>query len=97
MCCIIHICLQGLGFEAFKEIQLEAIYVNQKLRRDCILATATGGGKTVPIIMASLLSKKLVVVVCPLKALMEEQIEKLKKMQIGSELTMAGDFDDVKK
>jgi len=91
-----------LKLDDFNPLQAEAIYVTHHLKRDCVLAIATGQGKSLISMMVHLLSRGVnkatgkgkIVVVVPLKALCEDQMRKLLEKFPGLRvLTFQGEVD----
>jgi ATP-dependent DNA helicase RecQ len=74
-------------------LQLSAQYTH----KDVVLSLPTGAGKgvcfQVPAIVACKLRKQITVVVCPLKALMADQVDKLRRRGIPAEMFGAADKD----
>ena len=65
-----------MKFRQFKPLQLEALYAHLDLKRD-VLSTATSGGKSLAFIISQSDTDKVVLIVSPLRALMEDQIHEL--------------------
>jgi len=87
--------LRKLKFRQFKPLQLEALYAHLDLKRDVLLSTATSGGKSLAFIISQSDTDKVVLIVSPLRALMEDQIHKLDvefNMKGKSLMTMSGEL-----
>ena len=67
----------------WSETQLSVLPHMLERRGDCVVSMPTGGGKSVlfqgPAIYRAMFSRKLSLVVTPLRALMQDQVEELKK------------------
>lgn len=71
------------GFEGWRDNQEGIVdYILEK-RGDCIISIPTGGGKSIlfqgPAISRAMLTRKLSLVITPLRALMQDQVEELWK------------------
>jgi len=76
-----------LGFDTFRPLQLEALY-SICSGKDTVLALGTGGGKTVPGILPHFLLGGTVINVCPLLALMDDQIRSLRAFATAGGYTL---------
>lgn len=72
------------GFNSFRPFQRE-IVENFLAQRDCFVCLATGAGKSLCFVMPAILSCKLVLVVSPLVALMQDQVLRLRELGIAAE------------
>lgn len=72
---------QVWGYDDFRPPQGEII-ANLLDRKDCLIILATGGGKSICFQLPALLQYGLTLVVSPLVALMEDQVQDLKKAQL---------------
>ena len=71
------------GFDDYKNSQQEII--KEVLEgKDILTVMPTGGGKSLCYQLPSILDNKLVVVISPLKSLMEDQVNDLQKLNINS-------------
>lgn len=72
-----------IGGNPWTETQLSVLPHILEKRGDCIVSMPTGGGKSVlfqgPAIYRAMYSRKLTLVVTPLRALMQDQVEELQK------------------
>lgn len=71
------------GFNGWRDNQESIVDYMLEKRGDCIISMPTGGGKSIlfqgPAISRAMLSKKLTLVITPLRALMQDQVEELWK------------------
>ena len=74
---------QYWSFDTFRDKQLEIIS-NVLDQKDCLALLPTGGGKSICYQVPGLMSEGLCLVVSPLIALMEDQINQLKKRGISA-------------
>ena len=72
------------GFDEFRDKQLEIIKYILEDKRDCSVVMATGSGKSLPFQFCSVYSKKTVLVISPLISLMNDQLMKLKNLNISA-------------
>lgn len=75
--------LSQWGYNSWRDNQEGIIDYMLEKRGDCIISMPTGGGKSIlfqgPAICRAMLSKKLTLVITPLRALMQDQVEELWK------------------
>ena len=69
------------GYDTFKPLQREII-ANVQERRDTLVIMATGGGKSLTYQVPALMFDGLTVVVSPLIALMKDQVEQLRALDV---------------
>ena len=78
--------VQKLGFSEFREGQLEALYsistTEDHIAVDCVFASGTGHGKTLPGILPQIMYGGTVLNVCPLSALADDQLAKLHSFKL---------------
>ncbi len=71
------------GFNGWRDNQESIVDYMLEKRGDCIISMPTGGGKSIlfqgPAISRAMLSRKLTLVITPLRALMQDQVEELWK------------------
>lgn len=90
--------LHKFGHQTFLPLQEEAIesIINAK---DLLLISPTGGGKSLVYQLAALRLDGVAVIVCPLLALMSQQVEKLKQLGVKAEFLNStlnpGEQDDL--
>lgn len=69
------------GFNGWRDNQESIVDYMLEKRGDCFISMSTGGGKSIlfqgPAISRAMLSRKLTLVVTPLRALMQDQVEEL--------------------
>lgn len=69
------------GFECWRNNQESIVDYMLEKKGDCIISMPTGGGKSIlfqgPIISRAMLTRKLSLVIMPLRALMQDQVEEL--------------------
>jgi ATP-dependent DNA helicase RecQ len=75
---------QVFGFEAFRDGQSEAIKALMNGESACVVFP-TGAGKSICYQLPGILFEKLTIVVCPLIALMKDQVEFLKSKNVQAE------------
>ncbi|KMS95794.1 hypothetical protein BVRB_004930 [Beta vulgaris subsp. vulgaris] len=83
------------GHSEFRGKQLEAIEAVLS-GRDCFCLMPTGGGKSMCYQIPALAKNGIVLVVCPLIALMENQVKALKEKGIGAEFLSSTQTSSVK-
>ncbi|KAF7826911.1 ATP-dependent DNA helicase Q-like 3 isoform X1 [Senna tora] len=83
------------GFSDFRGKQLEAIQAVLS-GRDCFCLMPTGGGKSLCYQIPALVKTGIVLVVCPLIALMENQVMSLKEKGIAAEFLSSTQTADAK-
>jgi ATP-dependent DNA helicase RecQ len=90
--------LAKFGHKAFLPLQEEAIE-SVITGQDLLLISPTGGGKSLVYQLAALRLDGVAVIVCPLLALMSQQVEKLKSMGVRAEFLNStlnpGEQDDL--
>lgn len=84
-----HTLKQYWGFDAFRELQLEAIN-SISSGNDTLVLMPTGGGKSIIYQVPTLSNEGLCLVVTPLIALMKDQIDKLRSKRILAESIHSG-------
>ena len=84
-----HLLKQHWGFEAFRPLQKEIIETILD-GKDCFALLPTGAGKSVCYQIPALMMDGLCLVVSPLIALMQDQVNRLKTLDIPAELVHAG-------
>lgn len=71
------------GFNGWRDNQESIVDYMLEKRGDCIISMPTGGGKSIlfqgPAISRAMLTRKLTLVITPLRALMQDQVEELWK------------------
>lgn len=71
------------GFNSWRDNQESIVDYMLEKRGDCIISMPTGGGKSIlfqgPAISRAMLTRKLTLVITPLRALMQDQVEELWK------------------
>lgn len=76
-----HISKIFLAGKPFRENQLPYLQYILQVRKDLLVTLPTGGGKSIlfqgPAVYRSAFTGRLTLVICPLKALMEDQVQKL--------------------
>lgn len=77
---------ERFGHDSFKEGQLEAIKVLLEKKMNTLVVLATGGGKSLIYQYASLFVPGLVLIVTPLIALMNDQLNKLPEFLPGGSI-----------
>ena len=82
----LEILKERFGHDSFKEGQLEAIKVLLKKKLNTLVVLATGGGKSLIYQFVSLFVPGLVLVVTPLIALMNDQLNKLPEFLPGGSI-----------
>lgn len=72
-----------LGIEKLTDFQQQAINALSE-KRDVFVGTKTGSGKTVIYEGIGILNESVTVVLAPLQSIMEEQVERLNKLNISA-------------
>lgn len=72
-----------LGIEKLTDFQQQAINALSE-KRDVFVGTKTGSGKTVIYEGISILNESVTVVLAPLQSIMEEQVERLNKLNVSA-------------
>ena len=68
--------MQRLGFTSFQPGQLEALYGMTLFEQDqkhMVMCVGTGGGKSVAYILRAMMTKKILLFVVPITALLQDQ------------------------
>ena len=90
--------LEKFGHQSFLPLQEEAIKAIVD-GQDLLLISPTGGGKSLVYQLPALRLEGVAVIVCPLLALMTQQVEKLKSIGIKAEFLSStlnpGEQDDL--
>ncbi len=87
---LIHDTLKQVwGYEAFRSVQQEVI-LSVMEGRDTLAMMPTGGGKSLTYQVPTLACKGLCLVITPLVALMQDQVERLRSMHINAVAIHAG-------
>ena len=78
------------GFEAFRGQQRRIVHMAVATQRDILVTMPTGGGKSLCFQLPAVLARdRVTVVVSPLKALMHEQVQTLRKRGVAVALINA--------
>ena len=80
---------QYWGYDAFRHSQKEIVSAVLE-KKDCLALLPTGGGKSVCFQVPALMMEGVCIVVSPLIALMEDQVQHLKKKKINAEAIHSG-------
>ncbi|MEL6333078.1 MAG: DEAD/DEAH box helicase, partial [Cyanobacteria bacterium J06626_26] len=72
------------GYDSFRPPQDDVIRTLLS-KRDALIVMPTGGGKSICFQLPALLQKGLTLVISPLVALMEDQVQELKQRQLAAE------------
>lgn len=88
-------CQQHFGFEKLHKFQIKTVqYLLQGL--DILVLSPTGGGKSLCYQLPALVSQKLVIVISPLRSLIQDQVLQLRSLGISTAV-LYGEMDRVQR
>jgi superfamily II DNA helicase RecQ len=81
------------GYRTFREKQLEIINATLA-KRDVFVLMPTGGGKSLCFQIPAFINKGITVVVCPLIALIQDQVDSLQSLGVQADYIGSGQLED---